>query len=162
MKKATITGGSRLNSPWCPNYFIFIGISGKMKVKWSNRTPLRTLNSQSQNPGSAPNYGTETYGFVSLEPLSCTFICFSVITAMFLHNGITFMISYDFNHAFFMITMHLFLQVLPIYMHIRVLVSCYLFLSGYGHFTYFWKKGEYGLFRYCQVSVTLLSFWCRD
>ncbi|XP_052813330.1 N-acetylneuraminate 9-O-acetyltransferase-like isoform X2 [Mya arenaria] len=42
-------------------------------------------------------------------------------------------------------------KVLPIYMHIRVLVSCYLFLSGFGHFTYFWKKGDYNLFRYCQV-----------
>ncbi|CAE1229952.1 CASD1 [Acanthosepion pharaonis] len=49
-------------------------------------------------------------------------------------------------------------QVLPIYMHVRVLVSSYLFLSGYGHFTYFWQKGEYGLFRYCQVLFRLNCF----
>ncbi|XP_041374729.1 N-acetylneuraminate 9-O-acetyltransferase-like [Gigantopelta aegis] len=41
-------------------------------------------------------------------------------------------------------------KVLPLYMHIRVLVSSYLFLSGYGHFTYFWTKGDYGPFRYCK------------
>ncbi|XP_074654898.1 N-acetylneuraminate (7)9-O-acetyltransferase-like isoform X2 [Tubulanus polymorphus] len=42
-------------------------------------------------------------------------------------------------------------RVLPIYMHIRVLVSAYLFLSGYGHFHYFWSKGEHSLNRFCQV-----------
>ncbi|KAL5006102.1 hypothetical protein ScPMuIL_017260 [Solemya velum] len=42
-------------------------------------------------------------------------------------------------------------KVLPIYMHIRVLVSAYLFMTGYGHFMYFWNKGEYGLARFCQV-----------
>ncbi|XP_029649299.1 N-acetylneuraminate 9-O-acetyltransferase-like isoform X1 [Octopus sinensis] len=50
-------------------------------------------------------------------------------------------------------------QVLPIYMHIRVLVSSYLFLSGYGHFTYFWQKGEYGLFRYCQRGCCHISLY---
>lgn len=54
------------------------------------------------------------------------------------------------NYTFFFFFS--FFQVLPIYMHVRVLVSSYLFLSGYGHFTYFWQKGEYGLFRYCQVG----------
>ena len=44
------------------------------------------------------------------------------------------------------------LQVLPIYMHIRLLVSCYLFLTGFGHFTYFWRKGDYSLIQYCKVS----------
>ncbi|KAJ8321058.1 hypothetical protein KUTeg_002645, partial [Tegillarca granosa] len=46
-------------------------------------------------------------------------------------------------------------KVLPIYMHIRVLVSAYLFLTGYGHFTYYWKKGEYGLYRYCEVMFRM-------
>ncbi|ESP04229.1 hypothetical protein LOTGIDRAFT_180023 [Lottia gigantea] len=46
-------------------------------------------------------------------------------------------------------------KVLPIYMHIRVLVSSYLFLTGFGHFTYFWTKGEYSLFRFCQVLFRL-------
>ncbi|XP_013788587.1 N-acetylneuraminate 9-O-acetyltransferase-like isoform X2 [Limulus polyphemus] len=42
-------------------------------------------------------------------------------------------------------------QVLPIYMHVRVLVTAYLFLSGYGHFTYFWHTGDYGLYRLWHV-----------
>ena len=42
-------------------------------------------------------------------------------------------------------------KVIPIYMQIRVLVSSYLFLTGFGHFTFFWKKGEYSLFRCSQV-----------
>ena len=37
-------------------------------------------------------------------------------------------------------------------MHIRLLVSCYLFLTGFGHFTYFWRKGDYSLIQYCKVS----------
>lgn len=44
--------------------------------------------------------------------------------------------------------------VLPIYMHIRVLVSAYLFLSGYGHFCYFWQRGDTGVIRFFQVSIT--------
>lgn len=46
-------------------------------------------------------------------------------------------------------------QVLPIYMHIRVLVTSYLFLSGYGHFTYFFHTGEYGFYRLWQVAFRL-------
>jgi N-acetylneuraminate 9-O-acetyltransferase len=42
--------------------------------------------------------------------------------------------------------------ILPIYMHIRVMVSSYLFLSGYGHFCYFWHRGEAGLVRFLQVT----------
>ncbi|KAK0067316.1 CAS1 domain-containing protein 1, partial [Biomphalaria pfeifferi] len=40
-------------------------------------------------------------------------------------------------------------KVLPLYMHIRVLVSSYLFLTGFGHFCYYWDKGEFGFIRYC-------------
>lgn len=47
------------------------------------------------------------------------------------------------------------LQVLPIYMHIRVLVSAYLFLTGYGHFSYFWNKSDFSVQRYCQVRKIL-------
>ncbi|UYV74292.1 CASD1, partial [Cordylochernes scorpioides] len=46
-------------------------------------------------------------------------------------------------------------QILPIYMHIRVLVTAYLFLTGYGHFTYFWHAGEHTLVRFCQVLFRL-------
>uniref|UniRef100_T1INP0 Cas1p 10 TM acyl transferase domain-containing protein n=1 Tax=Strigamia maritima TaxID=126957 RepID=T1INP0_STRMM len=42
-------------------------------------------------------------------------------------------------------------QVLPIYMNIRVLVSAYLFLSGYGHFSYFWHKSDTSVLRLFQV-----------
>ncbi|XP_043225146.1 N-acetylneuraminate 9-O-acetyltransferase-like [Amphibalanus amphitrite] len=42
-------------------------------------------------------------------------------------------------------------KVLPIYMHIRVLVSSYLFLTGYGHFMLFWKTGQADLVRFFKV-----------
>ena len=41
--------------------------------------------------------------------------------------------------------------VLPIYMNIRILVSSYLFLNGYGHFFYYWSKGNYSITRVLQV-----------
>ncbi|XP_042898076.1 N-acetylneuraminate (7)9-O-acetyltransferase isoform X2 [Parasteatoda tepidariorum] len=46
-------------------------------------------------------------------------------------------------------------RVLPIYMHIRVLVTSYLFLSGYGHFTYFYQYGDFGFYRLWQVLFRL-------
>eukprot|EP00058_Branchiostoma_floridae_P013061 XP_002598549.1 hypothetical protein BRAFLDRAFT_66940 [Branchiostoma floridae] len=46
-------------------------------------------------------------------------------------------------------------QYLPIYMHIRILVAMYLFQTGYGHFFYFWMKGDYGIVRLCQVNFRL-------
>lgn len=46
--------------------------------------------------------------------------------------------------------------ILPIYMHIRVLVSSYLFLSGYGHFCYFWQRGDAGLVRFFQVQLMII------
>ncbi len=33
-------------------------------------------------------------------------------------------------------------QVLSIYMFLRVLVSSYLFLNGYGHFQFYWKQQQ--------------------
>ncbi|XP_050419398.2 N-acetylneuraminate 9-O-acetyltransferase isoform X1 [Patella vulgata] len=53
-------------------------------------------------------------------------------------------------------------KILPIYMHIRVLVSSYLFLTGFGHFTYFWNKGEYGLFRFCQHGCWKISHYWQN
>lgn len=46
-------------------------------------------------------------------------------------------------------------RVLPIYMHIKVLISGYLFLSGYGHFTYTWHTGNAGLTRFLQILFRL-------
>eukprot|EP00095_Tigriopus_kingsejongensis_P006689 maker-scaffold25_size650667-snap-gene-1.20 protein:Tk06689 transcript:maker-scaffold25_size650667-snap-gene-1.20-mRNA-1 annotation:"conserved hypothetical protein" len=40
---------------------------------------------------------------------------------------------------------------LPIYLHIRVLVAAYIFLSGYGHFFYVWNNGNMGIERFLQV-----------
>ncbi|TRY94021.1 hypothetical protein DNTS_029590, partial [Danionella cerebrum] len=44
---------------------------------------------------------------------------------------------------------------IPVYMHVRVLVAAYLFQTGYGHFSYFWLKGDFGLYRVCQVLFRL-------
>lgn len=46
-------------------------------------------------------------------------------------------------------------KVLPIYMLVRALVSAYLFLTGYGHFTYTWKTGDTSLVRYFRVIFRL-------
>ena len=42
-------------------------------------------------------------------------------------------------------------QVIPLYMQMRVLVSSYLFLTGYGHLSFFWNGGSASLSRLCQV-----------
>lgn len=42
--------------------------------------------------------------------------------------------------------------VLPIHNHVLILASAYLFLSGYGHFTYLWFRNEAGLVRILQVK----------
>ncbi|XP_068603340.1 N-acetylneuraminate 9-O-acetyltransferase [Brachionichthys hirsutus] len=44
---------------------------------------------------------------------------------------------------------------IPVYMHVRVLVAAYLFQTGYGHFSFFWLKGDFGLYRICQVLFRL-------
>ena len=42
---------------------------------------------------------------------------------------------------------------IPIYMFIRVLVSSYVFLNGFGHFFYVWLKGDTGIKRFLQVLI---------
>ena len=42
---------------------------------------------------------------------------------------------------------------IPIYMLIRVLVSSYVFLNGFGHFFYVWLKGDTGIKRFLQVFI---------
>lgn len=48
-------------------------------------------------------------------------------------------------------------QVLPIYVNMRLLVTMYLFLTGYGHFTYFWHKGDQGFKRLLEVRKWFYS-----
>ena len=42
-------------------------------------------------------------------------------------------------------------QSLPIYMQIRVLVSAYIFQTGYGHFCHFWITENRSFVRYFKV-----------
>jgi len=58
-------------------------------------------------------------------------------------------------------------QIIPLYMHIRVLVSSYLFLTGYGHFCFFWNGGNPSFVRLCQVLfrmnfMTVLICLCMN
>ncbi len=42
-------------------------------------------------------------------------------------------------------------QVIPLYMQMRILVSSYLFLTGYGHLSFFWNGGSASFSRLFQV-----------
>ncbi|KMQ93180.1 cas1 domain-containing protein 1 [Lasius niger] len=48
-------------------------------------------------------------------------------------------------------------NVLPIYMYLRLINSAYLFLSGYGHFYYFWQTGDVSLVRFAR-AISILPF----
>lgn len=53
-------------------------------------------------------------------------------------------------------------QVLPIYMHMRLMVTSYLFLSGYGHFSHFWVKGDYGIIRLFQSRFQSIDIYFKS
>ncbi|XP_046659360.1 LOW QUALITY PROTEIN: N-acetylneuraminate 9-O-acetyltransferase [Homalodisca vitripennis] len=44
---------------------------------------------------------------------------------------------------------------LQIYNHVRMLISAYLFLNGYGHFYYLWHRSDAGIVRFFQVLFRL-------
>ncbi|XP_064602906.1 N-acetylneuraminate 9-O-acetyltransferase-like isoform X2 [Liolophura sinensis] len=46
-------------------------------------------------------------------------------------------------------------KVLPIYFVVRLLVTSYLFLNGYGQFTFFFLKGDFGVKRVLQTFIRL-------
>ncbi|KAF2361372.1 Cas1p 10 TM acyl transferase domain [Trinorchestia longiramus] len=46
-------------------------------------------------------------------------------------------------------------QKLPIYLHVRIFVSAYLFLTGFGHFSYAWSGRDMGVVRYCQIMFRM-------
>uniref|UniRef100_W8BGX7 CAS1 domain-containing protein 1 n=1 Tax=Ceratitis capitata TaxID=7213 RepID=W8BGX7_CERCA len=59
-------------------------------------------------------------------------------------------------------------RVLPIHMHIKLLISSYLFITGYTHFSYMWQTGGNSAFvRFFQVMfrlnfVTVILCFCMN
>lgn len=41
---------------------------------------------------------------------------------------------------------------IPLFFMMRLFTSAYLFLSGYGHFMYYWKTSNYGITRFFEVN----------
>lgn len=48
-------------------------------------------------------------------------------------------------------------RILPIYMHVKLLFSTYLFLCGYSHFRYLWNTGNFGIVKFFQ-DIFRLNF----
>lgn len=58
-------------------------------------------------------------------------------------------------------------RIIPIYMLSKVLISAFLFLCGYSHFTYFWQTGNSGIVRFLNVMfrinfTTILLCLCMN
>ena len=49
-------------------------------------------------------------------------------------------------------------QVVPLYMQMRVLVSSYLFLTGFGHLSFFWNGGTASFPHLFQVKQSNFLF----
>lgn len=43
-----------------------------------------------------------------------------------------------------------------LYLIIRLFTGAYLFLSGYGHFMYFWNTSNFGITRFFEVNYSAL------
>lgn len=46
--------------------------------------------------------------------------------------------------------------------HVQILISAYLFLTGYGHFYYMWHRSDAGLTRYFQVKYLVFLIFLEN
>ena len=53
-------------------------------------------------------------------------------------------------------------RIIPLYMQMRILVSSYLFLTGFGHLSFFWNGGSASFSRLFQVQIQPNDFILRN